>query len=134
MSLISCSKCLSVHDRKAKCVSKTAGVKRTISDGDRFRWTRRWQLKRKEIREDRDGHMCQVCIRELHNTKLKYNYEDIQVHHIVPIEEGIDGWQKRLDNEWLISLCRYHHELAEKEFITRKELREIVKQQENKWK
>ena len=45
------------------------------------------------------------------------------MHHIIPIEENYD---KRLDENNLITLCRYHHEMAESGEIPREELQEIV--------
>jgi 5-methylcytosine-specific restriction enzyme A len=130
--LKSCSYCSGIHDHKVDCGKKPKRTRDKLTDADRFRWLSVWQRKRKYIREDRDLHMCQICVRELYDTQLKYNYEDISVHHIIPIEESNEGWDKRLDDEWLISLCRYHHELAEKGTISRKELRDIVKEQQDK--
>ena len=46
----------------------------------------------------------------------RYTYKELEVHHIVPIEED---YSKRLDETNLITLCRYHHELAEKNTIPR---------------
>lgn len=132
--LRSCSHCGNIHDHKLKCAKKPTGKrdKDKITKADRFRWTSKWQKKRRYIREDRDKHMCQICVRELYNTQLKYNYHDIQVHHIVPIQESDDGWNKRLDDEWLISLCPYHHSMADDGHIDRRELLDIVKEQMSK--
>jgi 5-methylcytosine-specific restriction enzyme A len=129
--LKSCSWCGSIHDNKYVCDKKPTNkrTKDKITKEDRFRWTGSWQKKRKYIREDRDKHMCQICIRELYNTQKKYNYEDISVHHIVPL---VEDYSKRLDDDCLISLCRYHHEMAEDERISRRELIEIVREQEEK--
>ncbi|WP_235786707.1 hypothetical protein [Schinkia azotoformans] len=77
--------------------------------------------------------MCQVCIRELYNTSIKYNYTDIQVHHVIGLQEGEEGWDRRLDNSNLISLCPYHHGMAEHGEISKQELFEIINEQENKW-
>jgi predicted HNH restriction endonuclease len=75
--------------------------------------------------------MCQVCIRELYNTQTKYNFDNIQVHHIVPLNDP-EGWDKRLDDDNLIALCPYHHSMAEHGEISRDELFEIVEEQERK--
>lgn len=72
--------------------------------------------------------MCQICIRELHNTKDKYNTKELSVHHNIPITENIDI---ALDNNNLITLCRYHHELAESNKIKRKEIQKIINEQNN---
>jgi 5-methylcytosine-specific restriction protein A len=126
--LKSCSYCGSIHERNYKC-SEKPNRNYKVTHVDKFRWTKAWQNKRKYIREDRDKHLCQICIRELYNTQIKYNFTDIQVHHIVPIAED---YSKRLDDNCLLSLCSYHHRMAEDGEISRDELLEIVKEQEAK--
>jgi 5-methylcytosine-specific restriction endonuclease McrA len=126
--LKSCSYCGGIHDRKHQCSSKPKR-KEKVTHVDRFRWTKAWQKKRKYIREDRDKHLCQVCIREMYNTEQKYNFTNIQVHHIVPIAED---YSKRLDDECLITLCSFHHSMAERDEISRQELLDIVEEQEKK--
>ena len=37
-----------------------------------------------------------------------------------------DAKNKRIDSDNLITLCRYHHELAEKGEISREELQKII--------
>nr|WP_237068746.1 HNH endonuclease [Lysinibacillus sphaericus] len=54
---------------------------------------------------------------------MQYNFTDLEVHHIEPIA---NAWDKRLEDDNLISLCRYHHELAEKGTIPAKELKNII--------
>ncbi|WP_245602190.1 HNH endonuclease [Peribacillus kribbensis] len=73
--------------------------------------------------------MCQVCIRELYDTRIKYNFTNIQVHHIIPVAED---YSKRLNDSCLISVCPHHHSMAERGEISREELFEIVKEQEEK--
>lgn len=82
----------------------------------------KWKNKRNEIRE-RDLNLCQMCIRGMSNTSYKYN-SDVEVHHIIPL---VEDYGKRLDNDNLICLCKYHHELAEKGKIERKVLLDFVK-------
>jgi 5-methylcytosine-specific restriction enzyme A len=125
--LRSCSHCGRIHDRKYQCPMKPKRIY-TVTYIDKFRWTSAWRKKRKLINA-RDKHLCQVCIRELHNTQLKYNFTNIEVHHIVPIAKD---WDKRLDDDNLISLCKYHHEMAERGEISKDELFEIVREQEQK--
>lgn len=129
--LKSCGYCGGIHERNFDCPSKPTRNK-NITHVDRFRWTAAWQDKRRYIREDRDKHMCQICIRKLYNSQTKYNFDNIQVHHIIPVNEGSEGWARRLDDEWLISLCSYHHVMAEDGEIPREELLEIVREQEEK--
>jgi 5-methylcytosine-specific restriction enzyme A len=123
--LKSCSYCGGVHDRNHQCSSKPKRTKK-VTHVDRFRWTKVWQRKRKHINK-RDKHLCQVCIRERHNTQLKYNFTNIEVHHIVPI---VVDWDRRLDDDNLICLCSFHHHMAEHGEISSEELIDIVNEQE----
>lgn len=49
------------------------------------------------------------------------------MHHIIPLAEV---WEKRLDNDNLILLCRAHHEKAEKGEVDRDTLHCIASEQE----
>ena len=70
-------------------------------------------------------NLCRVCMIEKYGTNYRYTYKDLEVHHIVPIKED---YSKRLDSENLITLCRMHHEMAEKGEIGREELKRLIKQ------
>ena len=83
------------------------------SDADLFRNRKVWQRKAAEILE-RDYHCCRVCL-----LAGIINSNDLSVHHIIPLK---DDYDRRLDNDNLITLCRYHHEAAERGQISRKEL------------
>lgn len=124
--LRSCKYCGGIHDRKYICPSKPVRTK-VPTYIDKFRWSKSWQKKRKQINE-RDKHMCQVCIRELHNTQTKYNFTHVEVHHILAIHED---WNKRLDDDNLVCLCAGHHKMAECGEISKGELLDIVKEQES---
>lgn len=87
-----------------------------------FRKTNKWTQKSKEIRE-RDKYLCRVCINDLYNTVNQFNYKKLEVHHIVPIEED---YNKRLDNNNLITLCSYHHKMADSGEIPREELIDMI--------
>lgn len=125
--LISCQYCGKIHDRKYIC-DKRPKRKKEISEADRFRRTNRWQKKREEIKK-RDLNLCQICIRELYNTRNKYNTKDLSVHHNVPINENYD---KRLDNDNLLTVCEYHHKMCERGEISRKIVQKIIDEQESK--
>ena len=58
-----------------------------------------------------------------YNTVEEYNSAGLEVHHIVPLEED-----ESLAYDWanLITLCRYHHELAERGEIPRYVQQRIV--------
>lgn len=126
--LKSCSYCFGIHPNGYECPRKPK-IKKDPTHVNKFRWSRQWANKRTQINE-RDKYMCQICIRLLYNTNQRFNYTDIQVHHIIPLNEGIDGWDNRLNNERLICLCNYHHKMAENGKISRKELIEYAEEQE----
>ena len=126
--LKSCSYCGRIHRRGEQCPSKPNVRRKRDSKADRFRNTNAWKVKREYIKQ-RNKHLCQMCIRKLYNPFKQYNFDDVQVHHIVPI---IEDYNLRLDNNNLISLCRIHHELAESNQIPRQVLFEIAEEQEVK--
>lgn len=130
--LRSCQYCGRVHDTRYMCPQKEKRIKERQSykkkEGRKiqvFRRSERWRRKSADIRT-RDRYCCQICKRNLYGAK-RIETEGISVHHIVPIAED---WDARLDDSNLISLCGWHHEMAEKGEIPRKELLEIAWQQE----
>lgn len=125
--LKSCSYCGKIHDSKYIC-SKRPQRKKETTEADKFRWTSIWQRKREEIKK-RDLYLCQICIRELYNTVTKYNTEELSVHHNTPINED---YNKRLDNNNLLTVCDYHHKMCERGEILREEVQKIIDEQENK--
>ena len=44
-------------------------------------------------------------LRDKYDTDFKYNYEGLEVHHIIPLEED---YSRRLDSYNLITLCNMH--------------------------
>ena len=123
--LKSCKYCGRVHDSKFNCGKKPQS-KKEITDKDKFRSTAAWQCKAEEIKQ-RDSYLCQICIRDLYDTFIKYNYSDLSVHHAIPLEDDFD---KRLDNDNLLTICGRHHEMAEKKEIPLKVILEIIREQE----
>ena len=118
-----CSKC-GIVTEDHKCPHRKTRSKARDSQADKFRKTKAWIDKSKEIRT-RDRYLCKVCINNLYNTINTYNYDKLEVHHIVPIHEDYD---KRLDNDNLITLCNYHHRLAEHGEITKEDLYRLIKE------
>ena len=102
--------------------------KKEITEADKFRGTTVWQNKREEIKR-RDVNLCQICIRELYDTKLKYNFNDLSVHHNIPLAENFN---LRLENNNLLTVCGFHHEMCENGRISREEVQKIIDEQENK--
>lgn len=125
--LRSCQYCGRIHDSKYICQDKPQRKKQP-TEADRFRWTSLWQRKREEIKE-RDLYLCQICIRELYNTINKYNTNELEVHHNIKLNED---YNKRLDNNNLLTVCNYHHKLCDKEEIPRDTVQQIINEQENK--
>ena len=129
--LRSCKYCGRIHDSRFICPSKPK-YKKQITEVDKFRWTNNWQNKREEIKK-RDLYLCQICIRELYLSESeadkKYNTKDLEVHHNIPINED---YNKRLDNDNLLTVCDYHHKMCENGKISRIEVQNIINEQENK--
>lgn len=130
--LVSCKYCGRIHDSKKWCPQKLEAIKsrqknRKLKYIDTFRSSNTWRKKSIEIKE-RDKYCCQICIRKLYNPLRQFETENLEVHHILPLLLYFD---KRLDNDILITLCRYHHELAENGVIPIEELIDIIKEQNN---
>lgn len=120
---ITCSKC-GIVPRGHRCPYKTYKKKAYDTEADRFRKSKRWTNKSIEIRQ-RDKYLCKVCMANLYNTIQQLNFNELDVHHIVPVSED---YNKRLDNDNLITLCRYHHKMADDGKIPRKVLYNLIKE------
>ena len=119
--LITCPRC-GIVPRGHKCPYKTYKKKSYDTEADKFRKSKRWTNKSIEVRQ-RDRYLCRVCEANLYNTVQQFNYNELDVHHIIPINEDYD---KRLDNDNLITLCRFHHKLAEDGKIPREVLYSLI--------
>ena len=128
--LKTCSYCGRVHDSAYVCPKKREATNRYPKNtlAARTRSLSRWQKTRDYIKR-RDHGVCQLCLRNYTAgdiaTLRPYEDEDIEVHHITSIEDDAD---KAFDEYNLISLCRFHHELAEKGAIPKRILFEIAKE------
>ena len=115
--LKACTYCGRIHDRNTVCQQKAAAISRRQHKSDdkitRFRNSPSWKYARRQALI-RDINMCRVCLADGY-----INANDIQVHHIVPMNED---FSKRDDVENLICLCPFHHEQAEAGYISRAEL------------
>ena len=118
--LKSCNRCGMIHDFNKKCY-KNRQV-RGKTKADEFRKTNKWHQKSLDIRE-RDKNLCRCCIANIFDTQQIYNFNKLEVHHITPLEEDYD---KRLDDDNLITLCCYHHKLSDKGIIPRYILEELT--------
>ena len=111
--LRSCAVCGGIHQEDQMCKRKYKKDSRAYH----FRNSNKWILKREEIKK-RDKYLCQVCLKD-----SIYNYDDLQVHHIIPIDKNYD---LKLDESNLITLCSYHHKQAEQNKITKEYLYKLI--------
>ena len=119
-----CPYCGKVHDKNYLCPSKPLGKyhhSAELSREDIFRGSYEWKAKRKHI-IDRD-HICLACYNNLPGTKKRINAEELSVHHIRPLKTN---YELRLSDENLITLCRNHHEMAEKNEISAEKLLSLI--------
>ena len=118
---VTCKYC-GVVLRGHRCPYKPKRVQNKDRISDKFRNTIAWKRKAEECKT-RDRHLCRVCVAGLYNTLTQLNYKNLESHHIIPIAED---YNKRLDNDNIITLCQMHHKMAEKGQIPRKVLQEIL--------
>jgi len=119
--LRNCSKSGSVHEHNYNCNAITRANSGSLSN--KFRNTQVWKKKRKIV-FNRDKGLCQLCIRHLYDTFGRIYNDSIEVHHIEPI---VEAYELRLEKSNLISLCVYHHKMAERGEIPREVLKDMLK-------
>ncbi len=78
-----CSICGKIHDINKVCRRQ---IQKKDTKASKFRNAYQWKKKRDSIKT-RDKHLCRVCLRGKYETNYRYTYEDLEVHHIVLIEE-----------------------------------------------
>lgn len=120
--LKSCKYCGRIHDEKYICPKKTV-KKKDSTEIEKFRGSKLWKKKREEIRS-RD-YFCRLCIRDKTITKDSLRTDELSVHHIIPLNEDFD---RRLDEDNLITLCSRHHEDAEAGKISRATLLKLARE------
>lgn len=112
---ISCRYCGRIHRQGEECKLKPKRkyYKKKLTEENkeiqRFRWSKQWQHKRENIKK-RDNYMCIACLLGLKCTAKRLNTIGLSVHHIVPLAVDFD---KRLDDDNLITLCSLHHSMAD---------------------
>lgn len=110
-----CNICHTIHG--GKCILPRYSERKRNSQADRFRNTKLWRRKADCIRR-RDFNCCRICLEA-----GLIESRDLSVHHIIPLAQD---FSQRLDAKNLITLCRFHHEKAEKNLISKQKLLEIV--------
>lgn len=104
-----CPYCNQFHEINYVCPKRPQRQRNKAANAIvKFRNSKQWQYKRAYIRM-RDRNMCRLCAIGYGNKPIAY-VSEVSVHHIVPL--SVD-FNKRLDDDNLICLCSYHHELAE---------------------
>lgn len=118
---VTCKYC-GIVPRGHRCPHRTYKKKTYDTEADRFRKSKRWTNKSIEVRQ-RDRYLCRVCEANLYNTVQQLNFNEVEVHHIEKLNENFN---KRLDNDNLITLCRYHHKMADDGKIPKEVLLSII--------
>lgn len=121
----SCTRCGKIHDVKHKCKVGLSKRKYKSNDSEEYklRNTTAWVYKSREMRE-RAGYLCEVC-----KDIGAYTYEGLEVHHIEKLK---DKTTKLLDDDNLITLCVFHHKLADNGMLDEGYLRKLVEIREKK--
>lgn len=119
--LKSCKYCMRIHDSKFNCGKRPKKNQKVANDKNKFRWSRQWRNKALQIKA-RDKYLCQLSLRE---DPPRYVYNNLEVHHIIPIEED---WDRRLDDDNLITLSQEYHRKADKGEIPRELLLRIARE------
>lgn len=125
--LKSCRYCGRIHDAKVVCKQKEEAEQRRWNNrkntrATTFRRSNLWTDKSIAIRK-RDNYMCVCCLANMTGTINQHNTQSLSVHHITPINEDYD---RRLDDDNLITVCEVHHELCESGVISREEQRKLI--------
>ena len=109
-----CISCGGLHPLGTRpCKPSRPPKRETIAN--EIRKTYKWRVKSEQIRE-RDRYLCRVCLTTGYGTVQQYTYENLSVHHIFPLAEDPS---RSLDDTNLITVCDYHHRLAESGKIPR---------------
>lgn len=114
----SCKYCGRVHPVGYVCPQRPQRRKQGERQAEHIRSSYAWQRKRNEIKE-RDHYLCLYSLGQ-----GRIVYEDLEVHHIIPLEKRID---LAFEDSNLITLCREVHEQAERGEIGREALLELVR-------
>lgn len=117
-----CPICGKLHDLGETCKPYVRSTD-VLTEQRSFRNSTAWKKKREEIKE-RDKYLCVYCLQ----MDRVITRDSLEVHHIVKIKNYKEG---RLLDENLVTLCRYHHEQAEKNIISKEELYGLVNKVEH---
>ena len=106
--LRTCNRCGKIYNDKVGCNCKRIYYgERKHTEADKIRALSKWHKKAEEIKA-KANYLCEIC-----RDKKRFTYDNLETHHIVPINEDSS---KAFDNYNLICLCADHHKKAEKVF------------------
>ena len=122
--LRSCPYCGRVHSTAHDCGKKPKREKKQTRES-RFRSSGEWTRTSLAIRA-RDAFCCLACLNGWDDSP-RINAHGTQVHHIIALHEDFD---RRTDEDNLITLCQKHHEEAEAGEIPKETLVSWIKLRE----
>ena len=98
-------RCGQAHIVGEECPNYYKYMRKYASDTNKmvnkFYKSKNWLLKKEEIKT-RDKGMCQRCLIKFERITIDH----LEIHHI---EKLTSNWEKRLDNDNLVCLCRRCH-------------------------
>ena len=121
----SCPRCGKIHDFNYKCnynKPKFNSTKYGTAEERKLRNTTAWHKKSEQVREDAK-HLCEVC-----RSEGRYNFENIEVHHIIKVREDKT---RLLDESNLVCLCARHHKQADAGKIDKEYLTELGRRRQH---
>lgn len=115
--LKACQYCGRVHAADYNC-GQRPGRQKAETEAVKLRTCRKWDDTRKLV-NDRDHHLCRVCL-ALHRLTAGC----LETHHIIPLTEDAS---LAYDPDNLITLCVKHHKAADRGHIDREVLRDLAR-------
>ena len=101
---VACKYCGRIHDKRNEC-GRAPVYRKFDSEANSLRNKGNWKMV-KRLANERDGYLCVLCLKE-----GRINTDELETHHIVPIKTDPE---RAFELENLVTLCRIHHEWAEK--------------------
>ena len=118
-----CANCGKIHTFENPRCRLGKRYHHDCSSVSKLRKSSKYQKIMNLVREDSNG-LCSVCFDE-----GKFTFDDLEVHHIEKLKVRPD-LARDFDN--LICLCRFHHQLAEANILSKDYLYSLVtKRKEN---
>lgn len=90
-----------MNERDKRYRARVGYKRRARTEIDKFYSSKQWQDLRAYVLA-RDNYLCQDCLKQGMITDARH------VHHIDTV---LKAWDKRFDEDNLISLCKEHHDM-----------------------